>query len=412
MTDESPVDLYVRLLTKGSSRPVSFGAPEDDPMARVIKAITDNVLAHLVSQSRDPELTEKLRPGRVVVRTMPPAPAQAVTVAVGPLHLVLFNRGLGLFLYRLARAFAGNYIVRGPQDPPAPPEDETAGRIATLLDWLASPAQAPLMENWEVGPREVRTAENFTTAAEQFVMCHEIAHIMHGHVASDDTVAGELADLDARPDEQEIAADVTAAILTVEAAHHSGGDPRSAVVGMHYLFMALHLAEQVGALTSSGSHLPALQRLELCYAALHDYFAEAAPALIMGVPEVDDLLSRLGPAALEERARRHAETAAWMDELFRTTPWHPDPVLLGEVMDRLATSPSAVIEALQANLLDAEGYVAHFRDEGSGGLRRHQLAHFFARYAPQQVQDVLGITFIPFTRQESDDDDQSDEVHG
>jgi hypothetical protein len=408
MTDENPVDLYVRLLTRGSARPVSFGAPEDDPMAGVIKAITDNVLAHVASASRDPELSEKLRPDLVVVRTMPPAPAQAVTVAVGPLHLVMFNRGLGLFLYRLARAFAGNYIVRGPQDPPAPPEEEAVGRIATLLDWMASPARAPLIDDWEVGPREVRTAENFTTAAEQFVMCHEIAHIMHGHVASGDSA--ELEELDTRPDEQETAADVTAAILTVEAAHHSGSDPRAAVVGMHYLFKALHLAEQVGALTSNSSHLPALQRLELCYFALHDYFAQAAPALSVGVPEVDALLARLGPAALRERESRRAETAAWMDELFRITPWRPDEDLLNQVMAKLTVSPSAVIEALQANLLDAETYLTHLGDDESDELRRHQLAHFFARYAPDQVRDVLGVTFIPFTRSE-DDDGQGDQVH-
>jgi hypothetical protein len=94
-----------------------------------------------------------------------------------------------------------------------------------------------------------------------------------------------------------------------------------------------------------------------------------------------------------------------MDRLFAETPWRfagRDPAadfeLMSSTIALLARAPSAVIEAMQANLLDATAYTERVRIAGSPEelerddvWRRHQIAHFLARHAPQQVQDVLGV---------------------
>jgi hypothetical protein len=99
----------------------------------------------------------------------------------------------------------------------APSENEAIGIIAVLLDWIASPTHAPLVEDWPIRPREQKTAENFTTAAERFVLAHDIAHIVHRHLIADSAKVNvaqmTLVELDTRPIEQEIIADETAAYL-------------------------------------------------------------------------------------------------------------------------------------------------------------------------------------------------------
>lgn len=81
-------------------------------------------------------------------RTIPPANFQALTVWVAPCHAIAVNRVLRLYLYRIARALAEQYIVRGPEDSPAPEESERSGIMATILDWMASKVRAPLVDDW------------------------------------------------------------------------------------------------------------------------------------------------------------------------------------------------------------------------------------------------------------------------
>jgi hypothetical protein len=292
-------DFYVRLLTRGDRRKVELGAPENDPVAFIIASIADKVLAYAGPAFQGSEIAPLLEADRLLVRTIPPAGVQAVTVWVAPRHAVAVNRGLALFLYRLARAFTAHVIVRGPEDPPAPPESDAAGNIATLLDWMASPVRAPLVEDWPVGPREQRTAENYTTAAERFVLAHEIAHILHRHLIADsakvDVARMSPLELDTRPVDQEITADVTATYLTVESMANDEIDPRAGVVGMHFFFQALGLAERLGAVVVDDAHPPAGERLDVCDAAiLERYGPDAVP---VGAQQTDELVGRLASEA-------------------------------------------------------------------------------------------------------------------
>jgi hypothetical protein len=130
--DQEVADFYGRLLTRGKPQEVDIGTPGNDPIARIIETITESILRHAVRAENDPELVQLLRSDRLLVLTIPPASIQALTTWFAPRHVVAVNRGLALFLYWLARAFSPHVIVRGPDDPPAPPESQTAGIIATL----------------------------------------------------------------------------------------------------------------------------------------------------------------------------------------------------------------------------------------------------------------------------------------
>ncbi|SFW71004.1 hypothetical protein [Amycolatopsis australiensis] len=411
--DREVNEFYLRMLAAGDGKPVAIGAPADDPVARVIQQIVDGVLSYVDLEMSDPAVAELMRSDRIAVRTIPPASIQALTVWIEPRHVVAFNRGLGLFLYRLARAFAGNYIVRGPGDPPAPPESDAISIIATLLDWMASPVRAPLLQDWEVGPREIKTAENFTTAAERFVMCHELAHIMYGHLIADSsaftTDSVSLADLDTRPLRQETEADVAGAVLAIDSMPHIGIDPRAAAHGIYFFFWALDLAERVGAVLTDGSHLAAAERLEVCRFGIGQWYGEeSATTLFKPVDETGELLSRLGEAAFELQRGRRFLVASRMDELFAKTSWPEWPQqeqmseLRREVMDMMLEAPSAVVDALAANLLNHGDYAALLKSMASPDerqyndrWRRHQIAHFLARHAPEQVRTCLGVTTFP-----------------
>jgi hypothetical protein len=402
-------DILFRMLARGKARKFEFSAPPDNPIAQIIEAIARSILKYAES-AKDAELAARVRSDRVLVRTILLAEVEALTIWIAPWHVVAVNQGLALFLYRLARAFTPHVIVRGPADPPAPPEGEAIGIIATLLDWMASPVRAPLVEDWPVGPREQRTAENYTRAAERFVIAHEVAHILRGHLIADadgvDVAQASTLELDKRPVQQEHEADVLGSALAVDSTLNDGIDPRAAVTGVYFFFRALQLAETVGAIHVDASHRPAEERLEVCDYAMGERYSQI-PNLRQAAHETDELLGRLAAAALKERDRRRAVVAARMDEVLRTTPWsfgERDPVqmraLFEDAKSMLSQSPSAVVEALAANLLDSDRYKQLIKAapspdalEQDDRWRRHQVAHFIARYAPVPVKQALGVEF-------------------
>jgi hypothetical protein len=165
-------------------------------------------------------------------------------------------------------------------------------------------------------------------------------------------------------------------------------------------------AEMVGAIHVDDSHRPAEERLAVCDYAMGQRYSQI-PNLRQAAHETDLLLGRLAAAALKERDRRRTVVAARIDEILRTTPWsfgERDTVqmraLFEEARSMFSESPSAMAEALAANLLDAETYAQILKAAPSKDaldqdyrLRRHQVAHFIARYAPVPVKQTLGVEF-------------------
>jgi hypothetical protein len=393
----------------GRPRTPTFGAPDTDPVALSLNNNLQLVLRFLRQQELDPAVAALVAPGQISMRTIPQAKVQAVIFSDRGKHRIIVNRGLAMYLYRLARIFSRHVIDREPGDPPAPSEGDSVGLLTPVLDWMASLARVPLIsEDWEISDRERRTAENFTTAAERFVICHELAHVLLGDAIAelpDDNLPDvELESFDTRAVTEELLADRWATRLVVDSMHADGLDVRAAAVGIHYFLMALNAAEWVGAITVDEAHPPAHDRLSLCQAALEERFGDRSAYVQSWAIEFNQLLGRLlgGAYTFHETGRKMAK--ARMDRIFAQTRWplpavapHPtvDPVATMEYFIR--NSPSGVIDSIATNLLDAETYArlipagSQPDADGNDAWRRHQLACFLALQTPQQVQDALGV---------------------
>jgi hypothetical protein len=409
-------DFYIRLLSKGAVSPVLLTSPYDREMRQIIQVIAEGVLDFARPPLEDEEIGELLRPERVVITTIPQATVQALTTWMDPIHAIAVNQGLMLFMYRVARALSPHVITRTGGDPPAPPESEAVSHIASLIDWISSSARAPLMQDWPTGQREIRTAENLTTAGERFVVSHEIAHIMRRHLIVDvgqgDTSQLSLQELDTRPYEQEVEADTIGAVLAIESMPGQNIDPRAGAVGIVMFLHSLRLAEEVGAIVADGNHPSARDRLATLQAGLPDRYGSDFVPLTSWADQLSDLMDRLGEEALRERETRRMKAAASIDRVFREHPATQGPdrdlgadkAMLDEVLALLATAPSAILEAVAENLLDAEGYKAALSATASPGellwndrWRRHTIAHFIARYMPTNVRATLGVDWFDFT---------------
>jgi hypothetical protein len=392
-----------------SPRTPTFGAPDTDPVALALENILQLVLRFLRQAGLDPGRAALIAPGQISIRTVARARVQAVTVSRGGKNLIVVNRGLAMYLYRLARIFSRHVIVRGPGDPATPSEDESVRLMAPVLDWMASLARAPLIsENWEVSDREKRTADNFTTAAERFVICHELAHVLLAdsiaELPADSLPHVELESFDTRAMTEELMADRWATRMVLDSMHADRLDVRAAAVGIHYFLEALEAAETVGAITADEAHPPARERLILCDTALEERFGDRSGYVQSWAIELNRLLFRLLGGAYVWRDVGRKMAKARMDRIFAQTRWPVPPVAPDPTVDPVATmeyflrdSPSGVIDSIAANLLDADAYArlipagSQPDTDGNDAWRRHQLACFLARQTPQQVQDALGV---------------------
>jgi hypothetical protein len=403
---QKPEDFYLSLLSRGERKAFSMKSPYDERLGKVIQALADNILDFSRSRVTDPEMLALMQPGRVVVTTIPQATVQALTVWMEPVHSIAVNVGLMMFMYRVARALAPQMITRGPGDPPAPPESEAVSIVATLIDWMSSPARAPLVEDWPAGEREVRTADNIATACERFVVAHEIAHILRQHLIADsgkvDASKTSVGDLDTRPHVQEIEADIVGALMSIESMMDQQLDPRAGALGVAMFLQCLRLAEAVGAIVVDDSHPAAEERFALVWDALPGRFGAHFGPITSWADQMVVLVQRIGQQALQLRGERRRDAIARMDEIFRTHPGmrgvERNPVadkrLLDDTLALTRTAPSAVLEAIAVNLLDAADFAkVPARDDRA---RRHSIAHFFARYLPPAVREVLGVEAMVF----------------
>jgi len=412
-TAQKPEDFFLGLLTRGERKPFAMSSPYDETLRKVIQTLADNILDFVRSNLRAPELAPLFEPGRVVVTTIPQATVQAVTIWMDPIHSIAVNHGLMLFMYRVARALAPHIITRGPSDPPAPPESEAVSIIATLVDWMSSPARAPLLEDWPTGQREIRTAENIATAGERFVVSHEIAHILRQHLISDaskiDKSKVTVNELDERPYDQEIEADVVGAAQSIESMIAQKLDPRAGAVGIAMFLHSLRLAEAVGAIVVDDKHPPAQLRLETLWQALPNRYGADFDVIASWANQLSELITRVGDQALLERNVRRKKADAHMERVFREHPAtqglnrdiRSDKKMLDATLQLMRTSPSAVLDAIAANLMDTDEYRALASAAGSPDdlykndrARRHGIAHFIGRYLPPMVRPVLGIEWV------------------
>jgi hypothetical protein len=399
-------DFYLELLSRGDSTRAKMIAP-DVGFKSMMQGIANDLLAWAAGADLGEE-GERLRTDQIAVTVIPPVKAQAITMGVAPDYVIGVNLGLIVFVYKLARAIAPHGVTRKADDPPPPAETETAGRIATLADWISSLVGVPRSGDWPVSTSEARWATNTAMASDLFVLSHEIAHIARGHVILDvgraDPSRLTPEQPDQRPLEQEVEADIFGALFTIESLIDRGFDPRAGMMGMEMFLQSLALAEAVGAIRTDDAHPGAAYRIAIIRQMINNRYGEAAAKITRPADQLAELMGRLGAMALSERDRRCAAAAREMDGIFndyqirRPRDLAADYALVKHVLELLEDTPSVVMAAIRANLLESaelakviDSSTTLAKLEENDRWRRHQLAHLLARNTPSDVRGTLGV---------------------
>lgn len=401
-----PAQDYLRWIAAGPSTPVKLFTPADDSLTALLAEIGERVLG-FARPKGDPELAAALASDRVAVRSIPQTNVYAITVRSGASHVIAVNHGLAMFVYKLARAIAPHMTGPHPEYAPPPGLDETAGRIATLIDWMGSLARTPRSGDWEMTPPWLSVADNITTAAERFVLSHEIGHIMAGHAAQDVEHDGwglNPAEMGRWTVAEENFADGVATMLTIESMSAEGIDPRAGCVGIVMFLRCAILAQTVGALVVDDTHPSAEDRLHLVHATITMRYGADADVLLSWSRELGALLDDVGARALLERDRRRVAAEAEMRDVFHETSWsyrsgEGKVALVERMVELLKDSPSAVLDAIHEHLLDVAALEAAlrrasaFRDPlDDEAYRGHRIALFLAAALPADLRGVLGLT--------------------
>ena len=399
---------FLRWVAAGPGTPVQMYGPNDDVVTALLAGIAGEVLT-FARTGKDPELAQALEPERVAIRSIPQTNVHAITVRAGDHHVIAVNRGLVVFFYKLARAIAPHASSVHPDDPPLPDRELTAARIATLVDWMGSPARTPRSGDWDLTQGQLSVADNITRAAERFVLAHEIGHIVGGHAALDVDAVDARAD-PSRPDRwqatDETWADTIGTFLSIESLQAQGQDPRTGAVGAVLCLCGAALAQLVGALVSDETHPPAQERLASVRFVMSQRYGDRSTWMQSWSVELEALIDDLWPRALQELDRRQAPAAAAMEQLFRDTPWtshqhglQGPQALFEQVAELLKDTPTAVLRSLQANLLGPEALAELLSSAGSpeelqanDRYRRHRVAFFLGGNLPPDLRGVLGLS--------------------
>jgi hypothetical protein len=402
-------DFFVKLLSKGDRIPIEQQEPVD-AVEPIIRQNADDLLSWAASRVREGKVVERLHKDRIVIRVIPPVKVQAMTVWAAPVHVVAVNVGLIVFVYKLTRAIAPHLVTLKPDAPPRPAESETAGRVATLIDWMSSLVAKPRSGDWPVSGSEKLWAANTAMVAERFVLSHELGHVVRGDlildVAQADPSQLTPEQCDQRPLAQEIEADVAGMFFTIESIVDRGVHPGAGMMGIEMFLQSVLLAEAVGAIRTDDAHQPAAERLSLIRYAIHEKYGEVAAKITQAADELGELMSWLGPLALLERDRRCAASAQEMERIFSDFPFRfpisrdepAEYALLERVIALLQDTPSVVLTAIDDNLLEPAEFTQLEACASSidslvenDRWRRHQIAHFLARNMPLDVRSALGV---------------------
>ncbi len=99
--------------------------------------------------------------------------------------LILMGSGMYPFFHQYTRA-AASYFLAKQDGGPRPSELWPAARsaMASTLEWLCVRSPTPSFREFEVTPKQRHVGKAFGDFAYRFTLCHEMAHILCGHVDS------------------------------------------------------------------------------------------------------------------------------------------------------------------------------------------------------------------------------------
>ena len=186
--------------------------------------------------------------------------------------VLAFTRGLSGLTYEVARHLFATVGVTAGDEQAAPTLTlKEAARLlhARLRRFIH--LGVPYGDEFPISPTQIRAASTVTTYAERFVYCHEIGHVLLGHLASasvvevtDDYLLPMAATL--QPFEQEYEADTFAWHLLGGTLIRTPTDWQLRLAGMTLFFETVHLLENANDSVVAETHPPARERIVALHA--------------------------------------------------------------------------------------------------------------------------------------------------
>jgi hypothetical protein len=152
----------------------------DDQLEQLAAGITQRV------RLDPPELKAKLLPPQLQVIKGPPGINSYCIPNSDGTRIIMIGADVYKFFHHFTRAAAAYFLQSEPGGPrPSPLWPKAREAVANTLNWISSPAKKPRYEEFELSPRQAHVAAAFAAYTFRFALCHEMAHVVLGHVESE-----------------------------------------------------------------------------------------------------------------------------------------------------------------------------------------------------------------------------------
>jgi hypothetical protein len=185
--------------------------------------------------------------------------------------LIVLNWGLPTFLFEVARAICTRFVAQDsdgnrPFGESLPDFEETCRWIAETFAWYRGVGR-PAGFDFSIHPAQVMVAGDLAIFAEQFVVSHEMAHFLAGHIETPFNGRKHMANLTTEVPsssrEQELEADrVGLRILYGKDDPALWGEQVDAYTGADFFLQVMSLFEELAGIPLAETHPPSRLRLE------------------------------------------------------------------------------------------------------------------------------------------------------
>jgi hypothetical protein len=145
-----------------------------------------------------PEMKAKLRaPQLRVVKGVPNGLNNYCVPNSDGTTIILVGGLLYSFFLHYTRAAAAYFLPSTPDGPrPSPLWPQARSAVATALDWISSPASAPVFPPFDLTSHQEHVSLAFAAFSFRFALCHEMAHVALEHVDASPGGLGRVKDAD------------------------------------------------------------------------------------------------------------------------------------------------------------------------------------------------------------------------
>lgn len=293
--------------------------------------------------------------------------------------LIVVNWGLPIFLYEVARAISTRFTFQDaagnrPFGESLLEFDETCRYIAEIFGWYRGVGR-PAAFDFPIHPSQVMAAGKLAMFAEQFVVCHEMARFLAGHVETPlngrKYMANLPADVPSSRWEQELEADrVGLRILWGRDDPALVTEQVDAYTGADFFLQVMSLFEELAEIPPAETHPSSSLRLKQ----LRDYakslcidndlwlgLFQCVGAIEQLFAQVRECILKLSPEQIERRKQRVKAAHEKFEQLLKACASGMVPNYLSfsrEVVNMFSEYPSdAVCSAIASSINQVESYI-------------------------------------------------------